>query len=123
MLNKEKYKNELEDVLVKSLAVSKNGEIYRCKDIDQCEKCIFYGGDCVENTKKWLNAECKGTAMLTEEEKTYLSSVIKPFRDKVTGILIRIILAIFLIILFLIYIYDETREKSEEEIKDDWRRR
>ena len=36
---------------------------------------------------------------------------------------IRIILAIFIVILFLIYIYDETREKSEEEIKDDWRRR
>lgn len=36
---------------------------------------------------------------------------------------IRIVLLIFLIILFLIYIYDETREKSEEEIKDDWRRR
>ena len=36
---------------------------------------------------------------------------------------IRIILAIFLIILFVLYIYDETREKSEEEIKDDWRRR
>ena len=36
---------------------------------------------------------------------------------------IRIILAIFLIILFVLYIYDETREKSEEEIKDDWRYR
>lgn len=36
---------------------------------------------------------------------------------------IRIILAIFLIILFVLYIYDTTREKSEEEIKDDWRRR
>ena len=36
---------------------------------------------------------------------------------------IRIILVIFLIILFLIYIYDETREKTEEEIKDDWRHR
>ena len=90
MLNKEIYKHKLEDVLVKVLAVSKNGEICRCEDIAPCEKCIFYGGDygdCVENTKKWLNAECKGTAMLTEEEKAYLSEVIKPFRDEVTGIL------------------------------------
>lgn len=87
MLNKEIYKHKLEDVLVKSLAVSKNGEICRCKDIDQCEKCIFYGGDCVENTKKWLNAESKGTAMLNDEEKAYLAEVIKPFRDEVTGIL------------------------------------
>ena len=85
MLNKEIYKHKLEDVLVKVLAVSKNGEICRCEDIAPCEKCIFYGGDygdCVENTKKWLNAECKGTAMLTEEEKSYLSEVIKPFRDE-----------------------------------------
>ena len=36
---------------------------------------------------------------------------------------IRIILLVFIAILFLIYIYDETREKSDEEIKDDWRRR
>ena len=36
---------------------------------------------------------------------------------------IRIILATFLIILFALYIYDETREKTEEEIKDEWRRR
>ena len=77
MLNKEIYKHKLEDVLVKVLAVSKNGEICRCEDIAPCEKCIFYGGDygdCVENTKKWLNAECKGTAMLTEEEKSYFCS-------------------------------------------------
>lgn len=36
---------------------------------------------------------------------------------------IRIILLIFIFIMFLISIYDETREKSEEEIKDDWRHR
>lgn len=89
MLNKEIYKHKLEDVLVKVLAVSKNGEICRCEDIAPCEKCIFYGGDCgdcVENTKKWLNAECKGTAMLNDEEKAYLSAVIKPFRKKVKHI-------------------------------------
>ena len=36
---------------------------------------------------------------------------------------IRIILVVFIVILFLIYIYDETREKSEEEIKEEWRHR
>ena len=90
MLNKEKYKNELEDILVNSLAVSRSGDICRCKDMETCGNCIFYGGDygdCVENTKKWLNAECKGTAMLNDEEKAYLAEVIKPFRDEVTGIL------------------------------------
>ncbi len=37
--------------------------------------------------------------------------------------IIRIGLVIFLVILLLIYIYDECREKTEEEIKNDWRRR
>ncbi len=93
MLNKEKYKDELEKVLADVLAVSKSGEICKCADIaemEECYKCIFYAGvanNCVEKARDWLNSEYKDITMLTEEEKAYLAEVIKPFRDKITGIL------------------------------------
>ena len=89
VLNKEKYKDELEKVLSESLAVSKSGEMCRCIEI-ACGKCIFYGGGddkCTEKSTAWLNSEYKDITMLTEEEKAYITEVIKPFRDKVTGIL------------------------------------
>lgn len=89
MLNKEKYKNELEGILLNSLAVTINGDIEECKNIcDCCEECIFYNGNCggYEEAKKWLLSEYKEPT-LTEEEKAYITEVIKPFRDKVTGIL------------------------------------
>ena len=88
MLNKEKYKEELEKVLVQELAVSKSGDICRCEDMGTCGRCIFYGDtSCVDLASDWLNSEYKDITMLTEEEKAYLSAVIKPFRDEVTGIL------------------------------------
>ena len=89
MLNKEKYKDVLENVLAKELAVSRSGEICRCEDMETCGRCIFYGGtsNCVDLASDWLNSECKDITMLTEEEKAYIAEVIKPFRDKVTGIL------------------------------------
>lgn len=87
MLNKEKYKDELEKVLVQELAVSKSGDICRCEDMGTCGRCIFYGGDCVDLAMDWLNSEYKDITMLTEEEKAYITEVIKPFRDKVIGIL------------------------------------
>ena len=89
MLNKDKYKNELEDILVNSLAVTIYGDIEECKNIcDCCKDCIFYNGNCggSEETRKWLNSEYK-EPILDEEEKAYLAEVIKPFRDEVTGIL------------------------------------
>ena len=86
MLNKEKYKDELEDILAKTVAVSKSGKIYKCTDRGNCKDCIFRDVACVGGARNWLNSECKET-ILTDEEKTYLSSVIKPFRDKVRYIL------------------------------------
>lgn len=91
MLNKEKYKDELEEILVSHLAVSKHGRICQCRDIENCNDCLFIctdGGDkCVEKSMAWLNSEYNDNVMLTEEEKAYITEVIKPFRDKVTGIL------------------------------------
>ena len=87
MLNKEKYKDELENVLANEIAVSKSGEMYRCADRGTCKDCIFCDMPCFDGAKAWLNSEYKDITMLTEEEKAYIAEVIKPFRDKVTGIL------------------------------------
>lgn len=87
MLNKEKYKNRLEEILAKTITVSKSGEIYRCTDRGNCKDCIFCSAACVDDARKWLNSEYK-ESILTEEEREYLSSVIKPFRKKVEYIAI-----------------------------------
>ncbi len=86
MLNKEKYKEELEKVIARGLAVSKSGQICTCRDLKTCDKCIFLDGSCVDLAKSWLNSECNDNAILTYEEKAYLSAVIKPFRKKVKHI-------------------------------------
>lgn len=84
MLNKEKYKDEFEKILVDVLAVSKSGEIGRCMGTINCGNCIFIGvgACCAVNARNWLNSECK-EQILDKVERKYLSSVIGPFRDKV----------------------------------------
>jgi hypothetical protein len=89
MLKKEKYKDKLEDILVKTIAVYQDYEeaITRCGD-RPCDKCIFFiNNKCgsFEAAKEWLNSEYK-ESILTKQEKEYLSSVVKPFRDKVKSI-------------------------------------
>jgi hypothetical protein len=79
MLNKEKYKDKIEEIFSYTIGVSKSGEMCRCKDMGGCYKCIFHGGNCVDNARDWLNSECK-ESVLTDEEREYLSAVIKPFR-------------------------------------------
>ena len=85
MLNKEKYKEELEKILANDIAVSKNGEIYRCTERENCDDCIFCDVDCIGGAKVWLNSEYK-EHILDEVEKEYLKAVIRPFRDKVISI-------------------------------------
>lgn len=87
MLNKEKYKDELEKVLARGLAVLKSGEICQCRELKSCNECIFSGNFCADSARNWLNSECK-EPILTEEEKEYLSAVVKPFRKKVEYIAI-----------------------------------
>lgn len=84
MLNKEKYKDEFEKILVDVLAVSKSGEVGRCMGTINCGNCIFIstGASCAFNARNWLNSECK-EQILDKVERKYLSSVIGPFRDKV----------------------------------------
>ena len=87
MLNKEKYAKELEDMVSGIIAVSKSGELGRCIYTVDCSNCKFHGHGCDGGAMDWLNSEYKDITMLTEEEKAYITEVIKPFRDKVTGIL------------------------------------
>lgn len=84
MLNKERYKEELEDILANIIAVSKNGKISRCASM-RCGDCIFFRDGCDDAAKVWLNSEYQKYT-LTEKEKAYLSAVIAPFKDKVKSI-------------------------------------
>lgn len=86
MLNKEKFAKEIEDILAKTVAVSKSGEIYLCVDKGNCKDCIFYNGACIGDVRKWLNSEYK-EQILDDVEKRYLRGVIRPFKNKVKSIL------------------------------------
>ena len=61
MTNYEKYKDEIISRIVDDFAVTKDGELSYCNDI-QCEDCIFFGGHhpskCVLKIEEWLNEEC-----------------------------------------------------------------
>ena len=84
MLNKEKYKKELEDILANSIAVSKDGKLGQCAST-KCGDCIFFCNNCSEGAKNWLNSEYQENT-LTEKEKVYLAAVIKPFKNNVKSI-------------------------------------
>lgn len=60
MLNKEKYKDELEEILVIGEVFAfdkKRNEVCTCKNIS-CSICKFFVGEgCSENRKEWLNRE------------------------------------------------------------------
>lgn len=77
MLNIEKYKDEI-------LKQVKSGNTFFCaignvSDINTCHYCEICDKKCEEKMFNWLLEEYK-EPILTEEEKTYLSAVIKPFR-------------------------------------------
>ena len=87
MLNKEKYSKEIVELAVNNEIIAlKDNKPISCPEI----KC----DDCGRNSKsgcsrhiltEWANSECKED-ILTEKEKAYLSSVIKPFRNEVLDI-------------------------------------
>lgn len=83
MKNIEKYKDiVLEDLnychLESTLRNYYGEKIVDCANI-QC-------GECKECFLKWLMEENKESAVLDDVEREYLSSVIKPYKNKVTGI-------------------------------------
>lgn len=85
-------KKKLKDI---SLEEFKVWSIKNCKQLS-CEKCVFskvccdeFSNDCWINNKdiysdKFLNQEIEiETDILSEKEKEYLKSIIKPFKDRV----------------------------------------
>lgn len=85
MLNIEKYKEELK----KCKGVALDCQMYQLrKECKEAESGFCFSNPCSacrENNIEWLLAEYKGP-ILTEEEKAYLSAVIKPFRNEVLNI-------------------------------------
>lgn len=63
MLNKEKYKEKIEQILVDGEVLAfdkKNNEIIPCCFLHHCSDCKFLfsdGKECSENRREWLNSE------------------------------------------------------------------
>lgn len=88
MLNAEKYKDEIQKLLDRgddATLNKKTKKVVACRETN-CNNCAFFTiKSCVYEREKWLISEYK-EPILTEEEKAYLSVIIKPFRDKVKSI-------------------------------------
>ena len=89
VLNKEKYAKEIIDIAITGddIALKDNIPIKCSKTL--CNGCERNSSiDCCSEKKlfEWANSEYK-ESVLTDEEREYLSSVIRPFRDKVKCIL------------------------------------
>ena len=80
MLNIERYKNKLG---TKTTELEFEIQLLMGNN-PSCDKKSCH--ICRKENIEWLLSEYK-EPILTEEEKAYLSEVIKPFRDEVTGIL------------------------------------
>lgn len=89
MLNKEKYAKEIVELAVNNETIAlKDNKPISCRKINcnDCGKYVPGYGCSMKKLTEWANSEYK-EPILTKEEKAYLSAVIMPFRDEVTGIL------------------------------------
>ena len=89
MLNKEKYAKEIVEIAVNNGTIAlKDNKPISCSKIKciDCEQNVPGCGCSMKKLTEWANSEYK-EPVLTKEEKAYLSAVIMPFRDEVTGIL------------------------------------
>lgn len=88
MLNAEKYKDEIQKILDRGYDATlnkKTKKVVACRETN-CNHCAFFTiKSCVYEREKWLISEYK-EPILTEEEKEYLSAVVKPFRKFVVYI-------------------------------------
>ena len=88
MLNKEKYAKEIVEIAVNNGTIAlKDNKPISCSKIKciDCEQNVPGCGCSMKKLTEWANSEYK-EPVLTEEEKEYLSSVIKPFRKFVVYI-------------------------------------
>lgn len=85
MLNKEKYAKEIVELSIMDAGIAlKDNKPVSCRGLDckECDRSDGTGNCSLDELFGWANSEYK-EPILTEEEKAYLSAVIKPFRDEV----------------------------------------
>ena len=90
MLNAEKYRDEIQKILDRGydIAIEKETKKIVACDDTCCDNCALNSkSNCSLHIERWLISEYK-EQILTEEEREYLSSFIKPFRKKVEYIAI-----------------------------------
>lgn len=80
MLNIEKYKDEIKEILKKPYDLK-----YLLEELMAEKTGIDYKDIFIANVFDWLSEEYK-EPVLDGTEKAYLSAVIKPFKENVTGI-------------------------------------
>lgn len=89
MLNIERYRTILENYDDSAVDCDLDCNIHeirkKCEDIKNCSCISKSCSECRKENIEWLLSEYKGP-ILTEEEKAYLSAVIKPFRKFVVFI-------------------------------------
>ena len=85
MLNKEKYAKELVEIAIDGNTIAiKDDKPVKCGEtrcID-CKRSNDKGSCAKEKLLEWANSEYK-ESILTDEEREYLLTVIKHFRDEV----------------------------------------
>lgn len=93
MKNKEKYYDEILEIVIKSdiLAINKTtNKPMRCKCVANCENCLFRSNCNATSRQKWLEEEYKEPIHLTDDEIVILKSVNKNYqwiaRDESTSL-------------------------------------
>lgn len=89
MKNKEYYKDQIFELVCDSYSIAVNSETHEpcaCENTS-CDKCLLHhvASRCTEAFKEWLNQE-HIEPILTDEEKQYLETVIRPFKDRAIGV-------------------------------------
>lgn len=81
MKNKEKYIDELTEVLINNLAIDKkSGSFNRCHTMI-CDDCLFLKGTpCSDVKREWLEAEYQEPIHLTDDEIVILKVINKKYK-------------------------------------------
>lgn len=120
MKNKEFYKDEIYEVACKRdvFAVNKKtGEVMRCA-CAKCYDCVFDNHrkfrtctDCNERAMAWLEQE-HIEPLLKDKEKRYIENVIRPFKNRVKGVVKNKTTTGYEYLNFIVVSLDKTRTDS-----------
>ena len=97
-------KERIEEVIEKNECDNCYTNIF-CDSIHVIRGEIDCAGRACQECEKWLKQPCKGVNILNDEEKEYLKTVIKPWRERIISIEVDI--------------FDEDSEYISIKIKDD----